>query len=335
MKTTHLIFARPRSVLIAPSLMKTAIRIAVLLASFNSVLWPQSSPAGYVLGPGDNLTINVVDIDEFGRDSKPFRIDLDSTIDLPLLGVIRAADLTLGQIRTAIAAKMKKYIKDPQVTVTISEFHSQPVSILGAVNEPGVHQLEGNKTLFAVLSLAKGLRPDAGDCINITREKTRGAIPLPSGHLDSTEQFYTAEVSARSVMEAKSPQENIQVMPNDVISVPIAQLVYVVGSVQRAGGFSLNERQSISILQALSLAGGLDRTADPKRAKVFRAIAGAAARTERPLNVKDILSGKSVDEPLNANDILLIPTSISKSAGLKVLEAALQTATGVAIYRPW
>jgi polysaccharide export outer membrane protein len=288
-----------------------------------------------VLGPADNLTINVVDLDEFGEDTKPFHIDLDGSIELPLLGSIHAAGLTVDQLRAAVAAKMQKYVRSPQVTVAVSEFHSQPVSILGAVNEPGVHQLEGNKTLIAVLSLAKGLRTDAGDRIEITREKTRGLIPLPGGHLDSTGKFYTAEVSARSVMEAKNPQENIQIMPNDVISVPIAQLVYVVGCVQHAGGFPLNERQSMSVLQALSLAGGLDRTAAPRSAKVFRSIDGAAKRTELSLNVKAILSGKSGDVPLNANDVLLIPSSMSKSAALKVFEAALQTATGVAIYRPW
>jgi polysaccharide biosynthesis/export protein len=328
-------FSERHAVLNALPTMTTFVTITAFLMSSCLALWSQSSSTGYVVGPGDNLTINVIDLDELSKETKPFHVDLDGSIGLPLIGSINAAGLTVNQIGAEVADKVKKYVRDPQVTVAVSDFNSQPVSILGAVNEPGVHQLQGNKSLISVLSLAKGLRTDAGDRIEITREKARGPIPLPNAHVDLTGQFYTAELSARSVIEADRPEENIRIMPNDVISVPIAQLVYVVGSVQHAGGFPLNERQSISVLQALSLAGGLDHTAASQRAKLFRSVDGAARRTEISVNVKAILSGKSADLALNANDVLLIPNSMPKAAGLKVLEAALQTATGVAIYRPW
>ena len=150
------------------------------------------------------------------------------------------------------------------VTVSVFEFRSQPVSVLGAVNTPGVHQIRGRKTLFEVISEAGGLKNEAGNSIKITRRKEFGAIPLPGAGADPSGEFSVAEVSVKSVMEARNPQENIQIQPNDVISVPKAELVYVIGAVKRAGGFILSEREQISVLQALSMAEGLDRVARPR-----------------------------------------------------------------------
>ena len=122
--------------------------------------------------------------------------------------------------------------------MAISEFRSQPVSILGAVNRPGVHQLQGRKTLFEVLSMAEGLCNDAGNKILIARQAVWGEIPLPQASPDESGKFSVAQVLASSIMAGKKPAENIQIMPNDVITVPRADLVYVVGSVRRAGGFA-------------------------------------------------------------------------------------------------
>jgi len=141
-----------------------------------------------------------------------------------------------------------------------------------------------------------------------------------------------ANVDVRSLMEARTPQDNIQVKPQDVISVPRAELVYVVGAVKRAGGFVLSEREHISVLQALSMAEGLDRVASASHAKILRG-SDDAARQEIQVDVTRILAGKSRDIQLFANDILFVPTSAPKSAGLRSLEAAIQLATGVAIYR--
>src|ERR1035441_413340 len=95
----------------------------------------------------------------------------------------------------------------------------QPVSVLGAVRTPGVHQIRGSKTLFEVLSLAGGLNPDAGSAIRITRRKSAGPLPLPGATDDSSGEYQVAEVSVKSVMEAQNPKENIQVLPDDVVTV--------------------------------------------------------------------------------------------------------------------
>lgn len=228
---------------------------------------------------------------------------------------------------------MKVYIVEPEVSIFIVEFRSQPVSVIGSVRNPGVHQLQGRKTLVEVLSDAGGLAPDAGHSIKITRRIEWGPIPLPGAAPDSSGQFSVAEASLRGIMEAKSPEQNILVRPHDVISVPRAEMVYVIGQVQRSGGFILNERESLSVLKALSLAGGLDRTASPKNARILRASSGASNRLEIPVDLKTILSGQTRDVPMQPEDILFIPSSLPKKAVIRAAEAAVQIGTGLVIWR--
>jgi polysaccharide export outer membrane protein len=285
----------------------------------------------YVLGPDDQIVIHVLDSDEIGV--SPFRIDMRGSINVPLAGRLQAAGLTVEQLEVALTARLTEYFKTPVVTVSVFEFRSQPVSVLGAVNTPGVHQIRGRKTLFEVISEAGGLKNEAGNGIKITRRKEFGPIPLPGATTDASGEFSVAEVSVKSVMEARNPQENIQIQPNDVISVPKAELVYVIGAVKRAGGFVLSEREHISVLQALSMAEGLDRVASPANAKILRASNDAATRAEIPVDVNRILAGKISDVQMLANDILFIPNSAAKSAAMRGLEAAIQLGTGVAIYR--
>jgi polysaccharide biosynthesis/export protein len=289
------------------------------------------APPEYVLGPDDQITIRVLDVEEINE--KPVRVDLRGNINLPMAGRVRAVGLTAEQLEIEITRRLKAYVHEPQVTVMVSEFRSQPVSILGAVMKPEVYQIQGRKTLFEVLSLAGGLRPDAGNSINITRRKEWGRIPIANARDDVSHQFSIADVRIRSVMDAKSPQDNILIQPHDVISVPKADLVYVVGEVNRAGGFPLNEMSNISVLQALSLAGGLNRTAAPHRSRLLRMAPGATQRTEVPLNMKQILAGKAPDVPLQADDILFIPNSAAKNVALRSLEAAISIGSGLAIYR--
>ena len=290
----------------------------------------QATPSNYALGPDDQITLYVADAEEIS--GKAMRIDMRGDINLPMAGRIHAADLTADQLETEIESRLKRYFKKPDVVVSITEFRSQPISVLGAVTTPGVHQLEGRKTLFEVLSLAGGLRPDAGSIVRITRKLEWGPIPLPGATTDSTGQFSVASVSVKSIMDASNPAENITVKPQDVISVSKADLVYVVGCVHKPGGFVLGQDDSISALQVLSLAEGLDKTAAPEKAKIMRAVAGQSSRTEIAINLKKLMAGKGADLPLRSNDILFVPNSAAKSVGTRTAEAAIQIATGVAIY---
>src|SRR5215467_1772892 len=285
----------------------------------------------YLLGPDDQLEISAPELSEFGN--KPAQIDGDGDVQVPLVGRVHLAGLTPQQAETDLDKVLRKYIRDPQVVVNVSEVRSQPVSILGAVNTPGVHQVQGRKTLLEMLASAGGIRPDAGYSVRITRQLDWGCIPLPGAATDGSGQFSVAEVNLKKIMEAKDPAENIQILPHDVISVPKAEMVYVIGEVKRSGGFVLGEHQSISVLQALSLAEGLNGAADARHSKILRSKRDADQREELPVDIKDLFKGKKQDVSMQADDILFVPGSTGKKAALRAIEAAVQTGTGIAIWR--
>ena len=306
--------------------------LAVVCAAAQQTADPgNQSQAGYILGPDDQILIRALYAEEISE--KPVMIGTNGYISLPMAGRLRASGLTVEQLETEIVSRLKPYMQDPQISVSVVEFRSQPVSVLGAVANSGVVQLRGHKTLFEVISEAGGLKNEAGNTIKITRRKEFGPIPLASAVADRSGQFSVAEVSVKSVMEARNPQENIEVKPKDVVSIPRAELIYVIGSVKRAGGFVLNEREHISVLQALSMAEGLDRVASGGNARILRSSDGASTRAEIPVDVNKILAGKTSDVPMLANDILFIPNSAAKSATLRGVEAAIQVATGVVVWR--
>src|SRR6266436_442115 len=285
----------------------------------------------YLLGPDDQLEISGPELSDLPN--KPVRIDGEGDIQVPLVGRIHVAGLTVQQTEQELNRVLSKYIRKPQIVVGVAEVHSQPVSVLGAVNAPGVHQVQGRKTLLEMLALAGGIRQDAGYSVRITRELAWGCIPLPTATFDASGHFSVAELNLKKIMEAKNPEENIQIFPHDVISVPKAEMVYVIGDVRRSGGFVLGEHQSISVLQALSLAEGLNNTADTRHARILRLKREADQREELPVDVKDVLNGKKPDVPLQGDDILFIPGSTGKRAALRALEAAVQTGTGLAVWR--
>src|SRR6267142_2487649 len=285
----------------------------------------------YLLGPDDQLEISGPELSELAN--KPVRIDGDGDIQVPLGGRVHVSGLTAQQTEQELNKVLSKYIRDPQIVVSIAEVRSQPVSILGAVNAPGVHQVQGHKTLLEMLALAGGIRPDAGYSVRITRQVEWGCLPLPKTELDASGRFTVAELNLKKIMEAKNPEENIQIFPHDVISVPKAEMVYVIGEVKRSGGFVLGEHQSISVLQVLSLAEGLNTTADARHARILRLNRDADKREEMAVDVKDVLNGKKADVALRGDDILFIPGSTGKKAALRGIEAAIQTGTGMAIWR--
>ena len=285
----------------------------------------------YLLGPDDQVEISAPELSEFGN--KPVRIDGEGNVQVPLVGRVHVAGLTAQQAEQELNKVLKAYIRDPQVVVNVSEVRSQPVSVLGAVNSPGVHQVQGHKTLMEMLASAGGIRPDAGYSVRVTRQLDWGCIPLAGASLDPSGQFSVAEVNLKKIMEAKDPVENIQILPHDVISVPKAEMVYVIGEVRRSGGFVLGEHQSISVLQVLSLAEGLNGAADTRHAKILRLKRDADQREELPVDIKSVLKGKKPDVPLQGDDILFIPGSTGKRAALRALEATIQTGTGLAIWR--
>ena len=299
--------------------------------SVPAVMGSEGRSPDFRLGPGDELAIRVIDMEEIP--DKPVRVDPDGGMDLPLVGRVQAAGLTILEFKAELSQKLKRYIDSPQISVNLITNQSRPVSVIGEVNVPGVHQLPGPTTLIQVISLAGGTKPDAGPKIIVTREMQRGPLPLADAKTDSSGKFTTATLSLDDLLASKSPADNIQIQPDDVVSIPKGEIVYVVGDVRRAGGFPLTSHERMTLLQALSLAEGFGPDPAAQRARILRPVPGGdGTPKEIPVDVKRIFDGKAEDISLYAGDILFIPTSAAKSGVRRASEAVLQVATGIAIY---
>jgi polysaccharide biosynthesis/export protein len=290
---------------------------------------PQDNPSSYVLGPNDQIKIWVLGVEEIG--DKPIKIDPSGDLDLPLAGKVHAAGLTTAQLKAELVQLYSKELLKPQVSVELSDFGSQPVSVMGAVNHPGVHQLEGHKTLVEAISLAEGLRPDAGPRVNISRQIQYGPIPLPGAKPDTSGKFSVADVGVKDLLSGTHPAENIPVFPNDVITIPTAEAVFVIGEVKKPGEVIL-KGDGVTVLQALSSAEGFGTTPAPQNSKIVRVMPGSSERKEIPVDLRKILAGKSEDIAMRPNDILVVPPSGPKKVATRAMEAAIQAATGIAIW---
>ena len=289
--------------------------------------------SGYVLGPDDQIVMHAIDSPEIS--DKPILIGTNGNITLPLVGRVKAGGLTVEQLETELNTRLKKYVKDPQISVTVVEFRSQPVSVFGAVTKPGVVQLRGRKTLYEVLSMAGGPNDEkAGSSLTVTRRRENGEIPLPGATTDPTGQFSTAELNVAEILEGKNPAANIEIKPNDTISVSEANsnMIYVVGDVEHGGGFTLGGRQKLSVLRALALAGGLGRTAKPEKARIIRSVPGEPKPQEIAVNIKQIFNGKAEDFVLLPQDVLVVPTSSRKVFTTYSVPSVVSAAAYAAIY---
>jgi polysaccharide biosynthesis/export protein len=287
--------------------------------------------ADYVLGPGDQITLMVLGLEDEYKE-KLFRIDGSGDVTLPLIGRIHASGLGMAALEADLKVRLATFLKDPQIVVSIASFGSEPVSVLGAVRNPGIIQLQGRKTLFEVLSMAGGLQPEAGSLVQVTRPLANGAIPSPNVRTDTTAHISIASVRLRDIIDLSNAAENIEIRPGDTISVPKTAIVYVIGSVSKPGGYPLNENESLSALQVLALAEGLQTTASASKARILRSVPGLPDRTETPVDLYRLMAGKKPDVQLRADDILFVPGSKAKKAGLRTIDAIVNAATYATIY---
>jgi polysaccharide export outer membrane protein len=317
----------------------------------------RSQDGEYRIGPDDLLNISVFEAPEMNCS---VRVSARGEISLQLLGAVHAAGLTPRELESTLQVLLRgTYMKNPHVGVFIQELQSHPVSVVGAVKMPGVFQIRGTKILIEVLSMAEGLADDAGDTV-VIMHGAGYANPSYSEGLGSTMQSgggprlaspeasvrnagvqaalsesnrAIEEIDLKKLLESDDSAMNVPVRLGDLVKVSRAGIVYVVGEVQKPGGFVLQNNENISVLQALALAMGATHTSAISRSRIIRTDPDTGKRNEIPMNLAKILSGKLPDSMLQAKDIVFVPNSAAKSVLFKGSVAALQTATGLAIYR--
>jgi polysaccharide biosynthesis/export protein len=239
---------------------------------------------------------------------------------------MKAEGLTPRQLELKLQEALRRtYMKDPHVGVFVRELQSHSVSVVGAVRRPGVFQIRSTKSVLELLSMAEGLADDAGDTVLVMR--AAAGFPLQ----ENTSAI--EEVKLKNLMESVDPAFNLPIHPGDIVKIPRAGIVYVVGGVKKPGGFVLRNNENITVIQALALAEGLTRTSLKSQTRIIRADQNTNKRTEIPIDLGKILASKSSDPLLQPNDVIFVPDSSAKSAFYRGAEAALSTATGVAIYR--
>jgi polysaccharide export outer membrane protein len=266
----------------------------------------------YVLGPEDVITLRAFEVEEIS--DKPFRIDSEGFINLPILGRIRAGGFTLDQFEADLMRRLKTIVKEPQVTVKLAQLRREPVFFVGAFKAPGIYPLEGQRTLVEMLTAVGGLQPYASRRIKVTRQLQFGRIPLPNAVSDAENKVSVVEINFVGLTESVNPLEDIALQPFDRVSVDKAELVYVSGEVNKVAGVELGERNFISITQLITTAGGLTKDAVPSKARILRPILNSSRRAQIPVNLTKIMEGKEADFPVLANDFLYVPRSSSKVA---------------------
>jgi polysaccharide export outer membrane protein len=281
--------------------------------------------ATYLLGLDDQMSIWIAGLDDL--QGKMVGVDKTGYVSLPLIGRVRAAGLSIERFEASLVEGYRVYIREPQIAVSLVESRSQPVSVVGAVNAPGAYQLQGGHTLLEMITKAGGLKANSASFVKVMRPVDSGPITLDGANEDPSGQFYLAEVNIKALMASSSSKENIVLQPHDIVTVPEAQMVYVVGEVNKPGGYAATEGQQLTVLQVLSMAGGLTRNASPKNAKILHLVMGGPKRAEIPVNMKEMLSGPSHDMPLIPEDILVVPDSTGRKITTRAIEIAIQTGT--------
>jgi polysaccharide export outer membrane protein len=349
---------------------QTNDRLRALAAAPHAAL----APSDYLIGAGDLVSVQVFDVPEISRE---LRVSQTGTVGIPLIPVrLHVSGLTEMQAERKIQEVLEAngLVSHPEVTVTVKEKKSRPITIVGAVSRPMVYEADRQVRLIDVLAAAGGINPDAGDHVIVTRPErdpssdsstagtsTEDSAPAPTQdpapqEADSSPAASpsgvartdspppdpspappllanTITISLNQMLEAGDMANNIVILPGDVVTVPHAGIIYVLGAVSKPGGYTvLNDRAQLTALKVLSLAGGLNRTAKSDHAVIVRKDTNGQQH-EVEVDLKKVMRFEEEDVQLRASDILYVPTSGGKTAAFRFAELSLALGTGVLIYR--
>ena len=282
------------------------------------------------VGPDDLLSVSVADCPELTRN---FRVLGDGSLALPLLKErIPANDKLPADIEVEISKALirEQLLVQPIVSVSVAEYRSLPVSVLGAVRRPITFQAAGEVTLLDALTRADGLSPEAGPEILVSRP---GVSRL--GTAGSQEGAFIQRISVKQLIDEADPALNIRLHGGEEIRVPQAGRVYVIGNVKKTGAFPVGDGNDTTVLKMIALTEGLLPYTN-KDAFIYRREVGKEGRSEIPVQLTHIMEHKAPDIPLQSNDILYIPDSRGKRLSAETLRTitgfGVSAATGILIW---
>jgi len=316
------------------------MRLAVIFISFTLGLQAQipraMSPAPSLnpdatlpaqpIGPNDLLWVSVADCPELTGN---FRVSSNGMLALPLLRErISVAGKYPSDVETAIADALVKdeILVRPVVTVSVAEYRSVPVSVLGAVKHPITFQAVGIVTLLDALTKAEGLSADAGPEILVTK---------PQRAQDGESTGIVQRIPVKGLIDDANPLLNVRLFGGEEIRVPPAGRVYVVGNVKKSGSFPIQDGNDVTVLKVIALSEGLLPYSN-KEAYIYRREGGKQNRDEIRVELNRILERKAPDVRLEANDILYIPDNKGRKLAAQTLDRiagfGTSTASGVLIW---
>jgi polysaccharide biosynthesis/export protein len=254
------------------------------------ILHTQTDKEDYEIGPRDVLEIVIWDHDDLKRQ---VHVSRKGEFSFPLIGNVHADGITVAQLEKKIGDELSgRYIIDPQVSITVQEYRSKLVFILGEVETPGEYPLTGDTTLVQVLSLAGGPTEDAGSEVIVIRPKNHRENPVS---LEEAKEDEIINLSLRKLLEGDASQ-NVFLEPNDTIYIPHVEYFYVFGEVKKPGRYSMEK--GTTVLKAITTAGGVSEKAAINKTRIVREQQGA--KLEIPVKMTD---------PLEPEDIVMVPES--------------------------
>ncbi len=311
--------------------MKIDLRIflcAAVLGGVAGAQEPQNNanlPAQSI-GRNDLIVVSVYAAPELSR---TLRVGSDGMVRLPMLKqTVKAEGLHPAELEAAIgkALRDEEILNEPYLTVTIAEYHSRPISVVGAVKHPLVFQATTPVTLLEAIAKAEGLSEVAGQEILVSRSQ-----PGPDGKPVTL----TRRIPVRGLVDAADPELNLTLTGGEEVRVPETSKIYVVGNVRKPGSFPVQNGSETTVLQLLALSEGLMPFAG-KEAYIYRREAGGA-KNEIPIPLGKILERKSPDVALVADDILYVPDNKKRRMTIGAIQQIVgfgaATATGMLIWR--
>jgi polysaccharide export outer membrane protein len=284
-----------------------------------------------LIGPGDELTISFFDAPELNQTGR-----VSDSGEFPLLmgGNIKLAGLTPDRASAAIASFMVSahYLVNPRVSVVVTTFATQNVSVLGDVRLPGAYPITTGRTISEVLALAGGLMPDADHNVVVQRRVTGELLSFYSANSPLTRPDTSSPGIKTPGSTPQLQSRDVLVYPGDTVRVAHSELVYILGDVGKPGGYPIvNNDQNLTILQLVSLAGATPPSAWPSKSRLIRKRPDGGY-DDLHIQLSNMQKGKEADRPLQAGDIVYVPFSYIKNAFLGVGGLVISASTA-SIYR--